>query len=325
MASQPEDQSDGVRVLLAGPRGRRNQHVRLRTVLAVASVVLLAFGLSGCAAGSSHTPTSDASDAGMPAKDLSRWTLPLDQFAYTSGPLREYSDALMESRCLTTKGVNWQEPWQPLDRSDLGPSYTAGGARLFNEKIAAQYGYHTIPVTYQGQQQWVQARQELKAMAQRDPNVGVEVDACLAQTLKMIPNLPVEDQNYATEAASGISESSLQGPSVESATTKWQSCIAAGGFGGLADTPAKMPGEAKSAQWLAHGVSLQPSAAEVQTAVADAKCRVSSGWSQAYYDAEYARQVAFVRKNADRLDRVREELKKDHDRLIAATTKYAPQ
>jgi hypothetical protein len=262
----------------------------------------------------------------MPAKDLSRWTLPLDQYSFTSGPLREYADALMESRCLTTKGVNWQVPWQPLDRSsDLGPSFTAGGARLFNEKIAAQYGYHIIPVTYQGQQQWVQAGQELEAMTQRDPNVGVEVEACLAQTLKTIPNLPVEDQNYETEAAAESSESSLQDPSVESATTKWQSCIAAAGFGGLADTPVKMPGEAKSPLWLAHGVSPQPSAAEVQTAVADATCRVSSGWSQAFYDAQYARQVAFVRKNADRLDRVRAELKKDHDRLVAAATKYAPQ
>lgn len=262
----------------------------------------------------------------MPAKDISRWTLPLDQFSFTSGPLREYSDALMESRCLATKGVNWQEPWQPLDRpSDLGPSFTAGGERLFNEKIAAQYGYHTIPVTYQGQQQWLQADQELEAMTQRDPNVGVEVEACLAQTLKVIPNLPVEDQNYALGAAGEIYESSLQDPSVESATTKWQSCIAAAGFGGLADTPAKMPGDAKGAQWLAHGVSPQPSAAEIQTAVADAKCRVSSGWSQAFYDAEYARQVAFVRKNADRLDRIREELTKDHDRLVAVATKYAPQ
>lgn len=88
-----------------------------------------------------------------------------------------------------------------------------------------------------------------------------------------------------------------------------------------------MPGDAKAELWkLGDPPGSTPvSTEEIRTATADAKCRASSGWSQALYDAEYDAQVAFVKKNADKLDRIRDELAEDKKRLLAAATKYAPK
>lgn len=40
---------------------------------------------------------------------------------------------------------------------------------------------------------------------------------------------------------------------------------------------------------------------ERKIAVADAKCRISSGWQQAYYDADWNSADAYVKKNQKEL------------------------
>lgn len=298
----------------------------MKRPLVLAAVLAGVVVLSACTAG--QPSSTGGVGAGIPAKNEAQWVLPLDQFADQSSALRDYVDQLMVGNCLGKEGVDWPVPWQPLNRPAVSASFTAGGSRLFTEKIAAQYSYHTIPVTYRGKAAWAAAFMTTSAMVNRDPSIGVKFDACLTQVRKKVPVPPTDDLNYATISGSAIYEAGLQEAKVRAATAKWRSCIDAAGFGGLAQTPAQMPGPARAEQWKLGEPSTTASLvseAERRTASADATCRASSGWSRALYDAEYARQVTFVKKNADRLDRVRRELAKDRARLLAAATQYAPK
>jgi hypothetical protein len=292
----------------------------MKPLLLLTVACLSVIAVSGCTAGPSQP---DASVTGMPAKNLERWALPLDQFVEQSYGLRDYVENLMVSRCLGKQGVDWPAPWQPLDRGGLGPSITPGGTQLFDEKIAAQYGYHQIPVTYKGQAEWLAAFKAASAIVQRDPSVGPKFDACLEEVRKTVPLLPMEDLNYAFNSGLQIRSSSEEDAAVKAATKKWRTCIDAAGFGGLADSAEDMPGERKMAEWVSGGSEV--SSEERRTATADAQCRTSSGWSQVLYDRQYAKQVTFVTKNADRLDRIRGELKKEREGLLAAASKYAPK
>lgn len=292
----------------------------MKPLLLLTVACLSVIAVSGCTAGTSQP---NASVTGMPAKNLEQWTLPLDQFVEQSEGLRNYVEALMVSRCLGKQGVDWPAPWQPLDRPGLGPSYTASGVRLFDETIAAQYGYHRIPSNYKGQAEWVEAVNTGNQLVQRDPTIGPKFDACLKEVRKEVPLLPMEDLNYASNSGLQIRSSSEEDAAVKVATTKWRACIDAAGLGGLADSPEDMPGEPKIAEWLSGGSEV--SSEERRTATADAKCRTSSGWSQALYDTVYAKQVTVVTKNADRLDRIRGELKQERESLLAAASKYAPK
>jgi hypothetical protein len=291
-------------------------------LLAVAVVSLIA--LSGCTAAPSRP---DAAVTGIPAKNLEQWTLPLDQFVDSSEPLRSYVENLMVSDCLGEQGEDWPVPWQPLDRPAMSPSITASGSQLFDEKIAAQYGYHWIPLTYKGQAEQLAAFKATSALVQRDPTIRVKFDACLDKVRKKVPLPPREDLIYAFNSGLQIRSSSEEAPIVKAAAKTWQACIDAAGFGGLADMPSQMPGETKRNEWrLGGGTTPSPiSAEERRTASADATCRTSSGWSQTLYDMQYATQAAFVKKNADKLNRIRDALKNDRQRLLAAATKYAPK
>ena len=76
----------------------------------------------------------------------------------------------METPCMAEKGVEWPTPWQPLDRKNVSPSFTAGGARLVTEEIAAKYGYETIPYTYDGQAEWRKSVAEVNQILRDDPS-----------------------------------------------------------------------------------------------------------------------------------------------------------
>lgn len=152
-----------------------------RPLLLAAALAMSAGVLCSCSADRASTPHT-------PAKSLERWALPLDQYADQNSALREYAENLMVARCLAKQGIEWPVPWRPLDAPALSPSYTAGGARLFDEKIAAGYGYHRIPIVYEGREQQRKAFDEINAMVDRDPSIGEKSDACLSEARKTIPS-----------------------------------------------------------------------------------------------------------------------------------------
>jgi len=293
----------------------------MKRPLLLAGVLTVTIAVGGCSAGK-------GSAEGAPAKNLEQWALPLDQYAaIQTTALRDYAENLMVARCLSNQGVEWPVPWRPLDAPAVSASYSTGGARLFDENIATKYGYHRIPIVYEGKAEVRKASDAINALAQRDPSIDEKSNACLEEARKTIPVPPVEDYNYATVSAVAIDDASLRDATVLAATRKWRDCINRAGLGGLADSPQDMPGDAKSDEWRlgepSDPVPISPE--EIRTATADAKCRTSSHWSQALYDADYTAQVAFVKKNADKLNRIRDELAKDKERLLAAATKYAPK
>ncbi|QAY60181.1 hypothetical protein ET475_09395 [Microbacterium protaetiae] len=292
----------------------------MKRPLALAALLAAALFATGCAAGSE--PKGDS-----PAKNIEQWALPLDQFAYQTSSLRDYAENLMVARCLGEEGIDWPAPWRSLDAVDENPSYTASGHRLFDATIAAKYGYHRIPATYKGQEEQRAALLKTNAMVQADPTLADKSDACLASARKTIPVPSNEDLNFVLSAANTISDTSEQSAKVRAVQAKWHECIAAAGLGGLADNPDQMPGDEKSEEWRLGDPagSSSPFTEEIKVATADAGCRASSGWSQALYDAEYAGETEFVKKNADKLDLIRDELAADKKRLTAAATEYAPK
>ena len=292
----------------------------MKRILLLAVVVAGTLAVGGCTA-------SQESAEATPAKNLEQWVLPLDQFASSTSGLRDYVENLMVADCLGKQGIDWPVPWRPLDASQVSPSYTAGGARLFTETIATRYGYHLIPVVYQGREEQREASTQIAALVQRDPSVDDKSTACLDKARITIPLPSMENYNYATLSAAAVFDASLQDDAVLTATQAWQTCIDRAGFGGLADSPVDMPGEAKFMEWdLGAPSDVVPiSAEEIRMATADATCRLSSGWSEALYDASYSRQVALVKENADKLNRIRDELKQDQERLLDTAAKYAPK
>jgi len=92
----------------------------------------------------------------------------------------------------------------------------------------------------------------------------------------------------------------------------WKQCMKPLGLSDLPDNPVLMPGPQ-----LSQKIGLNPGADAPQSAiaaspgtvseyerkiaVADAKCRISSGWQQAYYDADWNSADAYVKKNQKEL------------------------
>ena len=100
----------------------------------------------------------------------------------------------------------------------------------------------------------------------------------------------------------GNAEQGIDDPKVKKLVSTWKQCMKPLGLSDLPDNPVLMPGPQLSQKiGLNPGADAPQSEYERKIAVADAKCRISSGWQQAYYDADWNSADAYVKKNQKEL------------------------
>ena len=294
---------------------RRYWHGRRAPALIVACFGVL---LVGCTAG------PDQGNVDLPSQNRSQWTLPLDEFTISSSPLRDYAEGLLNRECLADSGIDWPVPWQPTD-TGLSESFKPTGRRLFNLDLATQWGYHTAQKATEDADAWREFTIEANDIAASTPGFEAIFDSCLERTREQIP-LPSDDaRDYALMASQQILAESLLSDPVTSAEGVWLKCMNDRGYVDLPASPNDMPPEGLREAYGVGEPGTSPGPDEIRLAIADAECAESSGYAAALYETEWDLQAEFLKKNEDRLIRIRTELNEDRQRLLTAVSQNAPK
>lgn len=271
---------------------------RLRVRVAVMSATLTL--LTSCTGqdGASQTPSDVAT---MFTKDSSRWVLPLDSFAQMLVATQQEATDWLIRDCMVTAGYpDFPVPVSSPDR----PAGTRNGweRRLFDQQIAQTYGYT---------EDWgVDTAATVFRIQQVDAISAVAGDTLLSCGSAAVEHVGSEqDEANVRSLGAPAYESSLVDDDVLAAAALWRQCMATQGVPDLPDTPKGMPSD-----WVVdhYGLSMSPesgtgypppSADQIALAVADARCRESSGYTRTLYDTEWDLQLQIVADNLDALER----------------------
>ena len=288
------------------------------------SLALVAGGIISCLllAGCSSKPVS----LPLPEKNIDQWVNPLDQFVPKDFAVSGYATLLLNSRCMREAGYNWNPPWRDTNTS-WGPSWNEAERRLFNVSLAKQYGYHEAPGTRSSSSEWEAFNASIANTSDAEDAV---FDACLKKTRKQLDD-PGPVINLALSYISTAVDEAHDNDEVIEAAKTWRKCMRPLGVYDLPDSPRDMP---TSELMKKFGVSNAPgdgaragntaSAEEIKLATADAECRVSSGYQQVSYGAEWDASVKLYRENADELERARAALKAYDDQVKLVLSENTP-
>lgn len=297
--------------------------VRPALLLAALSAVC-AVMLSGCASSSSSAQTAQAS---LPAKNMALWTMPLDQYSPTHQQEQNsnYATELLMVPCLEKAGYQWPVPWQDTSAT-LGASYNLVGVRLFTLQLAQQYGYHSAPKNDPSSAAWLAFSSMQMSQAESDA-----ASACVQQVYKssLAPLSPTEE-NYAGGLQNQAFDAASQNGAVKADVSKWRACMATAGVPDLPTNPqADMPSQSLRHQYGLDSTDLQvrdapAGAQEIKVATQDARCRETSGYTTAFYNAQWQDEVKLLDKNADALQRYEAAIKKYDAAVKEVIAAHAP-
>lgn len=260
--------------------------------------------------------------------------MPLDQFQDPStDALLSYAENLLVADCLKGEGIDWPIPWQPTDdESYLEPHANASGFPALTVPLATESGYHVNfnPGWRGGAYESIQ---ELNAIALSTPGFEPVFGACLDEAREQVPTLAVSDStNRLLGWRAETDFLADDPPAVVEAGARWQQCLKDAGYLSVPGSPyekdeadAFMPSDELMAE-----VGIPPRQAEltqqeIDLAVADASCRESSGWSEAYYQAVWDAQARLVSEHADELVRIREEWDQAREVVLDVVAAHAPE
>lgn len=289
-------------------RGRRGWEAI--PVAAVAATVLIA--LAGCSAQSND-------DLGVPEKNRLNWSMPLDSYQLPATGLQEYAQNLLAKPCMEKAGYDWDVPYQDI-HAGPGASYTDYGRRLFNVKLAKEFGYHSAPRNNPTDPAWEQFTESMQGISTAESD---QFDECLTVANKQLRPLSAKAQVAASFANAALA-SAEQDPDVIKAASAWHECMLSTGIADLPADPSQMPSPALIDRFQLADHTSAATADEKAVATQDAQCRESSGYDQKAYDAEWDQQLKLLRDNADNLERVRGEIKAEQERVLKVIAENAP-
>ena len=248
---------------------------------------------------SSAVPDSPSSGV----KNIALWALPLDEFMPTVSNLDNYADQLLLASCLQAKSIAWPVPWQDIEEP-ASPVFNRVGYRLFNLEIANTYGFRTNLEPSLSAQLW----ETFLTHKPTEPGFDRAFDECLAGIREEHPLVNLDDTIFVTGLAGQIRDDAFQDPDVQEAASRWRSCMEPQGFGEIPQNPNEFPSpdllkELGSVPPLA---SVEPSAREMEVAVAHASCLDSSGFSAAMYEKQWALQTTAIERERTKLDGIRD-------------------
>lgn len=308
-------------------------HRRTITVLAVAALVA---PIAGCATPSaSATGTTPASTTGpvsdLPQKDIPRWVMPTDEYSAAAlVHLVSYAENRRMETCLSKEGFSWPIPAEPTDdASYLAYPRNMSSFPALTVQIAKQYGYTAF--YWPGPTPDPQTSVKLNRIAESTPGLDVTLLACRDESRKTFDGIKAGDIFNTTSMWTYEETKKVpQDPAVKKAAASWKKCITAAGYDVAISAPVGDEGEQMPTRKL--GIELgffapppskfptsggtygdteadpdkdsgprKPTPAEIDLAVADATCRDSSGWTKAYYEAQWDAEVSVVQNHADQL------------------------
>lgn len=253
--------------------------------------------------GGQDAGSTESNSSASRVKNIATWALPLDEFVEKYGNLDNYAEQLLLSSCLGAQGIEWPVPWQDIEEP-ASPVINPAGRRLFNLEIAKKYGFRTNLALSKSAKLW-----ETFLMHQpTEPGFQEAFDVCLAGIRAQHPILDDEETNFVMGLIIQVRRDALLDPGVQEAADRWRSCMAPQGFGELPENPNDFPspGLQEELGSVPPVKSVEPSARELEVAIAHATCLDSSGFSTAMYDKEWALQETAIERERAKLDRIRD-------------------
>lgn len=258
----------------------------------------------------------------LPEKNLALWTMPLDQFVYTTdfALASDYAENLLVSPCMENAGFTFPVPWLNLEALH-GPSFNDAGARLFTRELAEQYGYHVAPNPDPGAAEW---REIIASSPKMSDEEFATFTRCLTAARKQVHLLPQWAQAASSYANDAMARARQEG-SVSAAGRKWRDCMRPLGVSDLPDSPLDMPSQSLAQRFGMNQDGGDPTITdkEIQVAVADMKCQESSGYRHALYDATWQHQVETLNANSDDLKRSFDAIRRHRAEVAAVIAENA--
>jgi len=248
-------------------------------------------------------------------KDQKHWALPTDAYAGTTNGLYVAVKETVVQDCMTKKGLSYEVyPYSAAsEKSQVG---TGSGHMLFNEEIAAKYGYSLPP------EDSIQPRLDIERKQDQNPSSWKQArDACFAEADKadIIKKLDTQG-GLSTSVVSNVNP-----PGLDAAAAKWRSCMAPLGLTDLEKAPGGYPSSSFAQQIGATGneedykdpFQHPVTDYELKVAVQDAKCRTSSGYDTILYNAQWSASYNYVKKHLNELTVLRQKSAKVKAESIA--------
>lgn len=239
------------------------------------------------------------------AKNRARWALPLDEFFGLNYAISDYAEALLIEECMLGEGFAYPVGEPKRMDSPPEPTQTDTYRRLFDEEIAAEFGYGGPPV----EPRIASLTPEERAAIESDEGQAA-LDGCVDQAREELPLPP--DRGLVESLANAGYNSAIAKKEVVDAAERWRECMASTGISDLPATPEEMPTESLRATWgentaprTEEAAYQPPSIAEIEIALQDARCQETSGFAEALYDAEWDAQVEMLADNEDSLVRLK--------------------
>lgn len=275
----------------------------------------------------SHFNGNGASRAPQSAGDRQAWRMPLDEYRASADTVRNYAEQLLLTPCLERAGYDWPVPWQDVNELPAD-TMNAYGRRLFNEEIAAKWGYHTGAEPSRSELAWEDFRRATEGLA-KDPVFNDVITRCFVEVRAEFPLIPMDDQLFANDLAIEAEGRAQLDSSVQSAAKRWNACMRGLGLADLPESPTGMPTRDLAEKFGLSSIATPatPGAVsdeEIRIATADASCAESSGYAQATYDAEWREQSVGADRERVKLERIREEIDRQRRQALQVIAENAP-
>lgn len=297
---------------------QRQKQARPRTMMILLSVLVSAAVLAGCSSEPTASGLTDpnaawqggateasaapnSSQSGV--KNIAGWALPLDEFVPEFSNLDNYAEQLLLASCLSQKNIAWPVPWQDIDEP-TSPVFNPTGRRLFNLEIAKKYGFRTNLAPSKSAQLW----ETFLTYQPTEPGFQDAFDTCLDGIRAEHPLVSSEDTMFVNALIAQIQEQAFQDSAVQEAAGRWRSCMEPQGLGQLPENPNEFPSlELQGELGAVPPVkTVEPSARELDVAVAHATCLDSSGFSAAMYEKQWELQETAIERERTKLDAIRD-------------------
>lgn len=262
--------------------------------------------LTACSTGASH-------EVELPAENQARWTLPLDQYQRSIVDTTFEAQQILVQDCMRKRGYKWGVF---VDSPDVrpGPSWNDVRRKLFDVELAEQFGYGTSRELARTDAEEARWRAIDTANSEVGRAAGATVDACFAESGRTLgTDGRTDPYSLAEQLAGNAYDDAVMAKEVLAAERKWRACMGPVGVADLPESPLMMPSGSISALRPSDdapspiGRQTAVPTRERDVAVADARCRDSTGYSVALYEAEWHAQVDALRRRADDLRRYRKQ------------------
>lgn len=259
-------------------------------------------------------------------QNQSTWAMPLDEFKVFDPSLSNYAEQLLIAKCLEGQGYEWPVPWQDTDFAQT-ETVNDSALKIFNLDIARRFGYHDAPPPNPAD---VVAWTEFTTWANAydpDEQVRSRFDGCGEDARSDKTVAAADGLNYIASLEIQARDEVSSMDAVRDAARMWRSCLSEFVTFELPNDPwGEMPTLEMAQQYGIYGHNLTEVASpdELSAAEADARCRDSSGYTEARYRAEWSAQETLVTNNRDKLDRIRDEAVAHTDELKTLIAQNAP-